>query len=81
MAGGIVEGNVRENPAILGQLRSGVSPTSVKAVFFSSLPLAMMPLATLPLATLPPATMPLTALPPATLPGWQDSRERFLRRW
>ena len=53
----------REDPAILGQLRSGVSPTTVKAIYFSSLPFAMMPLSTLPLATLPLSTMPLTTLP------------------
>jgi hypothetical protein len=35
----------------------------VKAIYFSSLPLAMMPLSTLPLATLPLSTMPLTTLP------------------
>ena len=58
-----VEVNVRENPAIPGQLRSGVSPATVKAIYFSSLPLAMMPLSTLPLATLPLSTMPLTTLP------------------
>ena len=65
----IVEEDARENPAIPGQLRSGASPAIVKAICFSSLPLAMMPLTTLPLATLPPATMPLTTLPPATLPA------------
>jgi hypothetical protein len=46
-------------------LRRGVSPTTVKAVYFSSLPLALMPLSTLPLATLPLSTiltMPLTTL-------------------
>ena len=34
----------------------------MKAIYFSSLPLAMMPLSTLPLATLPLSTMPLTTL-------------------
>ena len=34
-----VEESVRENPAVLGQLRSGVLPTTVKAIYFSSLKL------------------------------------------
>ena len=44
-------------------MRNGVSPTTVKAICFSSLPLALMPLSTLPLATLRLSTMPLTTLP------------------
>ena len=35
----IVEENARGNPAVPGQLRSGASPTTVKAIYFSSLKL------------------------------------------
>jgi hypothetical protein len=44
------EENVRENPAVLGQLRSGVPPTTVKAIYFSCSPQLLMSLCYSPTA-------------------------------